>query len=199
MVEKHGSQILVNKSTSNQRRHVNHRLVTLSKKRRISYRRIIFILNVFAGVVLQLAIAFGITCLFTQVIKLSYWNIKHPAFLWTGSAIYFVLEILWVFIRNVSRTLPWNIIYLLIMALMSSIIIGTECIEYNDDVPLFVQDNECYIYYGNGTGSNRLLREKPKYDFSTDRGGYWIHVYMLSTSKRNEMVVWRRRIFLSVG
>nr|CAH8876044.1 unnamed protein product [Trichobilharzia regenti] len=104
-------------------------------RRSITKSRITFILNVFAIVVLQLGIAFGLTCLFTQVIEAAFLIKTYPIFVWVISGIQFVLEIVWALVRPVSRVFPWNLLYLLLMTLLSSIIMGYESEPYKEDIP----------------------------------------------------------------
>nr|CAH8876356.1 unnamed protein product [Trichobilharzia regenti] len=90
---------------------------------------------VFAIVVSQLGIAFGLTSLITQVVDISFWVKTNPIYLYVISAIYFVLEIVWAFVKPVSAVFPWNLVYLMVMTLLSSYIIAAESEEYTDDVP----------------------------------------------------------------
>nr|CAH8876351.1 unnamed protein product [Trichobilharzia regenti] len=101
-----------------------------------SKSRITFALNVFSIVVIQLGIASGLTYLITQELFVSFWVEHNTIFLWMSSLIYFVLEMVWAFIKSVPRMFPWNFLYLLLMTFVSSFIIGCECLSYKDEVPL---------------------------------------------------------------
>ncbi|CAH8875317.1 unnamed protein product [Trichobilharzia szidati] len=127
-------EIPVNTDIS-KRRYSDHFPLLTFMRRAIRYSRIIFILNVFAIVVSQLGIAFGLTSLITQQINISHWVKTHSIFLYVITAIYFVLEIVWAFVKPVSTVFPWNLVYLMVMTLLSSYIIGAESEEYTDDVP----------------------------------------------------------------
>nr|CAH8876350.1 unnamed protein product [Trichobilharzia regenti] len=100
-----------------------------------SKSRITFALNVFSIVVIQLGVACSVGYLITQILPVSFWILQNLIFLWMSSFIYFVLEIVWAFIKSVPRIFPWNILYLFMMTFMSSYIIGCECLSYKDEVP----------------------------------------------------------------
>ncbi|CAH8875319.1 unnamed protein product [Trichobilharzia szidati] len=100
-----------------------------------SKSRITFALNVFSIVVIQLGITSGLTYLITQEFLVSFWVEHNTVFLWMSSLIYFILEIVWAFIKAVPRMFPWNFLYLFLMTFVSSFIIGCECLSYKDEVP----------------------------------------------------------------
>nr|CAH8876490.1 unnamed protein product [Trichobilharzia regenti] len=133
---KHGT--FVNKDDSQQTSDYDPFQLIRILTRKITPSRILFILNVFAIVVIQLAIAFGLTALITQIPEVSYWTLTHTIVLYVVSGIYFTLEFIWAFVRTVSTVFPWNMIYLIIMTILSSIIIAAESLAYYDDVPLIV-------------------------------------------------------------
>nr|CAH8876353.1 unnamed protein product [Trichobilharzia regenti] len=124
----------VNSDTSHQKYCKHFRQVRISK-RQITKSRIIYILNVFAIIVFQLWITFGMTSLITQQLKISLWVTNHTKFLYVISAIYFVMEFVWAFVKTVSKVFPWNLLYLIVTTLLCSFIIATESLEYTDDVP----------------------------------------------------------------
>ncbi|CAH8875401.1 unnamed protein product [Trichobilharzia szidati] len=132
----HGT--FVNKDDSQQTSYYDPFQLIRILKRKITPSRILFILNVFAIVVVQLAIAFGLTALITQIEDVSYWTLTHTIVLYVVTAIYFTLEFIWAFVQKVSTAFPWNIVYLMIMTILSSILIAAESLAYYDDVPMIV-------------------------------------------------------------
>nr|CAH8876494.1 unnamed protein product [Trichobilharzia regenti] len=133
---KHGT--FVNKDDSQQTSDYDPFQLIRILTRKITPSRILFILNVFATVVFQLAIAFGLTALVTQVSAVSHLALLHHIIFYVISAIYFSLEFIWAFVRRISMVFPWNLVYLLVMTILSSIIIAAESLAYYDDVPLIV-------------------------------------------------------------
>ncbi|CAH8875405.1 unnamed protein product [Trichobilharzia szidati] len=109
----HGT--FVNKDDSQQTSYYDPFQLIRILKRKITPSRILFILNVFAIVVVQLAIALGLTALITQIPQVSIWTLLNNIILYVVTAIYFTLEFIWAFIQKVSTAFPWNIIYLMIM------------------------------------------------------------------------------------
>ncbi|CAH8598192.1 unnamed protein product [Schistosoma turkestanicum] len=76
----------------------------------------IFTLNVFGIAILQFTITFGGTNLFILII------------------IYIVLLLIWVFVPVLTRKYPYNILYLLVMTIFSTIAIASDATFYFDEI-----------------------------------------------------------------
>ncbi|CAH8682545.1 unnamed protein product [Schistosoma rodhaini] len=94
----------------------------------------IFTLNVLAITVLQFAITFGGTNLFILVQQISDWIKKHETILWVSSVIYLVLQLIWMFVPGLSRKYPYNIMYLILMTLFSTLAIASDATLYFEAV-----------------------------------------------------------------
>uniref|UniRef100_A0A5K4FC31 XK-related protein n=1 Tax=Schistosoma mansoni TaxID=6183 RepID=A0A5K4FC31_SCHMA len=88
-------------------------------QRQYSDNEDIFTLNVLAITVLQFAITFGGTYLFILVQQISEWIKHHETILWVSSAIYLVLQLIWMFVPALSRKYPYNIMYLILMIVLT--------------------------------------------------------------------------------
>ncbi|KAK4475391.1 hypothetical protein MN116_002451 [Schistosoma mekongi] len=92
-----------------------------------------FTLNAFGISLLQLIITFSGTCLFIEIPVISKWIKTNQLILWISSGIYLVLQLIWAFVPQLSRTYPYNILYLLFMTLFSMLAIGSDATLYNID------------------------------------------------------------------
>ncbi|CAH8682578.1 unnamed protein product [Schistosoma rodhaini] len=101
-------------------------------QRQYSDNEDIFTLNVLAITVLQFAITFGGTCLFILVQQISEWIKHHETILWVSSAIYLVLQLIWMFVPALSRKYPYNIMYLILMTLFSTVAIASDATSYSE-------------------------------------------------------------------
>uniref|UniRef100_A0A3Q0KLY1 Chitin synthase export chaperone n=1 Tax=Schistosoma mansoni TaxID=6183 RepID=A0A3Q0KLY1_SCHMA len=101
-----------------------------NNQRQYSNNKDIFTLNVLGITVLQFAITFGGTYLFILVQQIS-GCIKHPeTILWVSSVIYLVLQLIWMFVPGLSRKYPYNIMYLILMTLFSTLAIASDATLY---------------------------------------------------------------------
>uniref|UniRef100_A0A5K4FFY1 XK-related protein n=1 Tax=Schistosoma mansoni TaxID=6183 RepID=A0A5K4FFY1_SCHMA len=101
-------------------------------QRQYSDNEDIFTLNVLAITVLQFAITFGGTYLFILVQQISEWIKHHETILWVSSAIYLVLQLIWMFVPALSRKYPYNIMYLILMTLFSTVAIASDATSYSE-------------------------------------------------------------------
>ncbi|CAH8656840.1 unnamed protein product [Schistosoma intercalatum] len=98
----------------------------------------IFALNVLGITVLQFAITFGGTNLFILVQQISEWIKNHVVILWISCAIYLVLQTVWMFVPALSRKYPYNVMYLILMTLFSTIAIASDATLYFENVVYFM-------------------------------------------------------------
>ncbi|CAH8654957.1 unnamed protein product [Schistosoma intercalatum] len=98
----------------------------------------IFALNVLGITVLQFAITFGGTNLFILVQQISEWIKNHVVILWISCAIYLVLQTVWMFVPALSRKYPYNVMYLILMTLFSTIAIASDATLYFENAVYFM-------------------------------------------------------------
>ncbi|CAH8681235.1 unnamed protein product [Schistosoma rodhaini] len=59
---------------------------------------------------------------------------SQKLFLWVSSAIYLLLQLIWMFVPALSRKYPYNIIYLILMTLFSTAAIASDATLYKEDI-----------------------------------------------------------------
>lgn len=99
-------------------------------QRQYSNNENFFTLNVLAITILQFVITFGGTNLVVQVTQISKWITEHDTILWVSSVIYLVLQLIWMFVPGLSRKYPYNIMYLILMTLFSTLAIASDATLY---------------------------------------------------------------------
>ncbi|CAH8675824.1 unnamed protein product [Schistosoma bovis] len=98
----------------------------------------IFALNVLGITVLQFAITFGGTNLFILVRQISELIKNHVVILWISCAIYLVLQTIWMYVPALARKYPYNVMYLILMTLFSTIAIASDSALYFEDIVYFM-------------------------------------------------------------
>ncbi|CAI2734847.1 unnamed protein product [Schistosoma spindalis] len=98
----------------------------------------IFALNVLGITVLQFAITFGGTNVFILIQQISEWIKSYSVILWVSCAIYLVLQSIWMFVPALSRKYPYNVMYLILMTLFSTIAIASDATLYIENVVYFI-------------------------------------------------------------
>ncbi|CAH8673157.1 unnamed protein product [Schistosoma bovis] len=88
--------------------------------------------------VLQFAITFGGTNLFILVRQVSELIKNHVVILWISCAIYLVLQTIWMYVPALARKYPYNVMYLILMTLFSTIAIASDSALYFEDIVYFM-------------------------------------------------------------